>query len=77
MFFFIGAAAKREKPGTCPYIPPPPSCSSRPKECSYDMECSGKLKCCSDGCGNKKCVPTDYKPQIGKNSFNAAAFGLP
>ena len=77
ILLFIGTAVKREKSGTCPHIPPPPSCSSRPKECNYDMECRGKLKCCYDGCGNKKCVPTDYKPEIGKNSFNAAAVGLP
>ncbi|XP_078356380.1 collagen alpha-4(VI) chain-like, partial [Oculina patagonica] len=49
------------KPGSCPYLPRPSSCSSRPRECNIDIDCSGDLKCCDNGCG-KICVSTDYTP---------------
>ncbi|XP_031210202.1 WAP four-disulfide core domain protein 18-like [Mastomys coucha] len=40
-----------EKPGACPQLPPGTFgiCVER---CSGDGSCSGKMKCCSNGCGH-------------------------
>ena len=61
----------RDKLGSCPDIPRSSLCSARSKECNYDMECKGELKCCDDGCGNKICTSTNNTvPSVGKSPFN-------
>ncbi|XP_076792267.1 WAP four-disulfide core domain protein 18-like [Arvicanthis niloticus] len=44
-----------EKPGACPKLPPN-SFGTCDERCSGDESCSGKMKCCSNGCGHA-CKP--------------------
>ncbi|KAK6184841.1 hypothetical protein SNE40_007212 [Patella caerulea] len=54
------------KPGICPtpFDPHTVFCARNSKDwCSYDVECSGNLKCCSNPCG-KYCA-TPHPPAVG------------
>ncbi|KYO21566.1 porwaprin-b [Alligator mississippiensis] len=43
--------ASQGKPGLCPRIPPG-TMGICVEECSNDMDCSGVMKCCFNGCGH-------------------------
>nr|XP_034363543.1 WAP four-disulfide core domain protein 18-like [Arvicanthis niloticus] len=45
----------KKKPGACPKLPPN-SFGTCDERCSGDESCSGKMKCCSNGCGHA-CKP--------------------
>ncbi|XP_028628084.1 WAP four-disulfide core domain protein 18-like [Grammomys surdaster] len=52
----LSSSKKLEKPGACPKNPPG-TIGICAELCSGDQSCPGKMKCCSNGCGNVCKIP--------------------
>ncbi|XP_070557411.1 balbiani ring protein 3-like [Ptychodera flava] len=52
-----------DKPGTCPAVEPAGSYGSCAELCTYDHDCPGDEKCCSNGCGHS-CIRAQPEEEL-------------